>query len=64
MMSYGVGLIVISGNTTPERQAALARFAERGDLYAPIYSEGDSIVLAAAFSEYFPRAYNRVASVE
>lgn len=67
MMSNDVALLIVSETeqgTPSARQELLATFIGRPDLFAPVYSDGGSVVLAPAFSSYFPRAYNRVAEPE
>lgn len=67
MMSNDVALLIVpgrEGDASASRQELLAKFVARPDLFASIYSDGGSIVLAPAFSKYFPRAYKKVAEQE
>jgi hypothetical protein len=67
MMSNDVALLIVSGGdgeVPAARQELLAKFTGRPELFASVYSDGGSMVLAPAFSKYFPRAFNKVAEPE
>lgn len=67
MMSNDVALLIVpggEGKIPAGRQELLAKFTGRPDLFASVYSDGGSVVLAPASSQYFPRAYDKVADQE
>lgn len=69
MMAQGVSLLIVPGkdgevDASGERRELLLKFTGRPDLFAALYAKGGSMVLAPAFSEYFPRAYNKPATTE
>ncbi len=69
MMARGVSLLIVSGPTgvgeqSVSRRELLAKFSSRPDLFAVLYSGNGGSVLTPAFSDYFPRAYNKPAALE
>jgi hypothetical protein len=63
MMAQGVSLLIVPGKDgeiepSGERRELLSKLTSRPDLFAVLYSKKGSTVLAPAFSDYFPRAYN------
>jgi hypothetical protein len=69
MMAHGVSLLIVprqegeGGSITAPRELA-SKIAARSDLFAVLYSKQGDMVLAPAFSDYFPRVYNKPAPVE
>lgn len=69
MMAHGVSLLIVprqeveGGSITVPRELA-SKIAARSDLFAVLYSKQGDMVLAPAFSDYFPRVYNKPAPVE
>ena len=62
MTSNSVALLIVSGQgegQPPARTELLAKFAAHPEFFAPVYSDGGSLVLAPASSRYYPRAYNK-----
>jgi hypothetical protein len=69
MMAQGVSLLIIPGKEgevepSGERRELLSKLTARPDLFAVLYSKDSSMVLTPAFSDYFPRAYNKPATIE
>jgi hypothetical protein len=67
MMTHGASLLIVPGKDgalDPARVELLSKFTTRPDLFAVIYSHRGSVVLAPAFSEYFPREYHKLAERE
>jgi hypothetical protein len=63
MMAHGVELLVVDGGPSEaptSRGEAMSKFLARPDLFASIYNDDGSMVLAASFSDLFPRAYTKV----
>jgi hypothetical protein len=62
MMAHGVSLLIVPGQggaVAPAWAQGLSKFTTRPDLFAVLYSEQGDMVLAPAFSDYFPREYNK-----
>lgn len=69
MMAHRVSLLVVpaekgGGDSSTARRDLLSRVTTRPDLFAVLYSKGGEMVLAPAFSDYFPRVYNKPATEE
>ena len=69
MMAHGVALLIIpgpreGGEPSAARRELLSKVTTRPDLFAVLYAKGGAMVLAPAFSDYFPRAYSKPATEE
>jgi hypothetical protein len=69
MMAQGVSLLIVppqrvGSQRSGAREELLSKLMNRPDLFATLYSKDGALVLVPAFSDYFPRAYNKPATVE
>lgn len=67
MMSHGVELLIVDGGASDvptSREESTTKFLARPDLFASIYKDDGTLVLATAFSDLFPRAYSKVVMPE
>jgi hypothetical protein len=69
MMAHGVSLLIVpgaqgKGEPSAAHRELLSKVTTRPDLFAVLYSKGGAMVLAPAFSDYFPRVYNKPATEE
>ena len=67
MMAHGVELLIVDGgapDASSRRSDSTEKFLSRPDLFASIYNDEGTLVLAAAFSDLFPRAYTKVVMPE
>jgi hypothetical protein len=69
MMAQGVSLLIVprlegEGESVGARRELVSKMASRPDLFAVLYSKDGDMVLAPAFSDYFPRVYNKATNVE
>ena len=69
MMAHGVSLLIVprqegEGGAISTRRELVSKIATRPDLFAVLYSKHGDMVLAPAFSDYFPRGYNKAVPEE